>query len=36
MLEIRDLSRWLPQEAIELYEGQGYNELYPPQAQAVE
>ncbi len=36
MLEIKDLSRWLPQEAIELYEGQGYNELYPPQAQAVE
>lgn len=36
MLEIKDLSRWLPQEAIELYEGQGYKELYPPQAEAVE
>ena len=36
MLEIKDLSRWLPQEAIELYEGQGYRELYPPQAEAVE
>lgn len=36
MLEIKDLSRWLPQEAVRLYEEQGYRELYPPQAEAVE
>lgn len=36
MLEIKDLSTWLSQEAIELYESRGYKELYPPQAQAVE
>ncbi|MGB4086567.1 ATP-dependent DNA helicase [Methanothrix sp.] len=36
MLEIKDLSRWLPQEVIEFYEGQGYRELYPPQAEAIE
>ena len=36
MLEIKDLERWLPQEAIKLYEKRGYKELYPPQAEAVE
>lgn len=36
MLEIKDLSTWLSQEAIELYESRGYKELYPPQAEAVE
>src|SRR5512137_578711 len=36
MLEIKDLSSWLPGEAIELYEERGYKELYPPQAEAVE
>ncbi len=36
MLEIKDLSRWLPPEAIRLYEEQGFKELYPPQAEAVE
>jgi helicase len=36
MLEIKDLERWLPQEAIKLYEERGYKELYPPQAEAVE
>ena len=36
MLEIKDLSRWLPGEAVRLYEEQGYKELYPPQAEAVE
>ena len=36
MLEIKDLKRWLPQEAIKLYEERGYKELYPPQAEAVE
>jgi len=36
MLEIKDLERWLPPEAIKLYEERGYKELYPPQAEAVE
>jgi helicase len=36
MLEIKDLSRWLPPEAIKLYEERGYKELYPPQAESVE
>lgn len=36
MLEIKDLKSWLPQEAIDLYEGRGIRELYPPQAEAVE
>jgi len=36
MLEIKDLSSWLSQEALELYEARGYKELYPPQAEAVE
>ncbi len=36
MLEIKDLERWLPHEAIKLYEERGYKELYPPQAEAVE
>jgi len=36
MLEIKDLSSWLPQEAVKLYEDSGYRELYPPQAEAVE
>ncbi len=36
MLEIKDLSRWLPPEAVGLYEERGFKELYPPQAEAVE
>ncbi|MDM7940239.1 MAG: DEAD/DEAH box helicase, partial [Methanothrix sp.] len=36
MLEITDLGRWLPQEAIRLYERRGFKELYPPQADVVE
>ncbi|MDD1741463.1 MAG: ATP-dependent DNA helicase [Methanothrix sp.] len=36
MLEIKDLGTWLPSEAVEVYAGRGYKELYPPQAQAVE
>jgi len=36
MLEIKDLSHWLPPEAIGLYEVRGFKELYPPQAEAVE
>ncbi len=36
MLEIKDLKPWLPQEVIDLYEGRGLKELYPPQAEAVE
>lgn len=36
MLEMRDLSRWLPQEVIRLYEERGFRELYPPQAEAME
>ncbi len=36
MLEIKDLSRWLPPEAVGLYKDQGFKELYPPQAEAVE
>ncbi|MGV8174155.1 MAG: ATP-dependent DNA helicase [Methanothrix sp.] len=36
MLEIKDLSRWLPKEAVELYARCGLKELYPPQAEAVE
>lgn len=36
MLEIKDLKSWLPQEVIDLYEGRGIRELYPPQAEAVE
>ncbi len=36
MLEIKDLKSWMPQEAIDLYEGRGLRELYPPQAEAVE
>ncbi len=35
-MEITDLGRWLPQEAIRLYEERGFKELYPPQAEAVE
>ena len=29
MLEIKDLSSWLPREAVKLYEDRGYRELYP-------
>ncbi|HSD57997.1 MAG TPA: ATP-dependent DNA helicase [Methanotrichaceae archaeon] len=36
MLEIKDLKPWLPQEVIDLYEGRGIRELYPPQAEAIE
>ncbi len=36
MLEIKDLKSWLPQEVIDLYEGRGIKELYPPQAEAIE
>ena len=36
MLEIKDLATWLPPEAVEVYAGRGYRELYPPQAEAVE
>lgn len=36
MLEIKDLSSWLPREAVKLYEDRGYRELYPPQGEAVE
>lgn len=36
MLEIKDLSSWLSPEAIGLYLGRGFKELYPPQAEAVE
>jgi helicase len=36
MLEIKDLKPWLPQEVIDLYEGRGIKELYPPQAEAIE
>lgn len=36
MLEIKDLSTWLPPEAVELYLVRGFKELYPPQAEAVE
>ena len=36
MLEIKDLGTWLPPEAVEVYAGRGYRELYPPQAEAVE
>jgi helicase len=36
MLEIKDLSPWLTQEAIELYTKRGIKELYPPQAEAIE
>ncbi|ABK14589.1 ATP-dependent DNA helicase [Methanothrix thermoacetophila] len=36
MLTIRDLIRWLPESVIELYEALGIDELYPPQAEAIE
>lgn len=36
MLTIRDLTRWLPESVIELYEASGISELYPPQADAIE
>ncbi len=36
MLTIRDLIRWLPESIIELYESAGIQELYPPQADAIE
>ena len=36
MLEIKDLSPWLPQEAIKLFMAREIKELYPPQAEAIE
>jgi helicase len=36
MLEIKDLQSWLPPQAVSLYIEQGFKELYPPQAEAVE
>ncbi len=36
MLDIEDLTVWLPREAVELYKKEGIRELYPPQAEAVE
>ena len=36
MLDIEDLTIWLPREAVELYQKEGIRELYPPQAEAVE
>jgi helicase len=36
MLEIKDLSPWLPEEAIELFMAREIKELYPPQAEAIE
>jgi helicase len=36
MLEIEDLISWLPQQAVELCRKRGIEELYPPQAEAIE
>ena len=36
MLEMEDLTSWLPREVAELYQNEGIRELYPPQAEAVE
>jgi helicase len=36
MLEIKDLSPWLPEEAIEQFMAREIKELYPPQAEAIE
>ena len=36
MLEIKDLVSWLSPEAVKLYGERGFNELYPPQAEALE
>jgi helicase len=36
MLEIKDLTTWLPNRVVEFYEEQGIRELYPPQADAIE
>jgi helicase len=36
MLDIEDLTSWLPREVVELYQKEGIRELYPPQAEAVE
>ncbi len=36
MIEIEDLTSWLPREVAELYQNEGIRELYPPQAEAVE
>ncbi len=36
MLDIEDLTVWLPREAVELYQKEGIRELYPPQAEAIE
>lgn len=36
MLDIEDLTIWLPREVVELYQKEGIRELYPPQAEAIE
>jgi len=36
MIEIEDLTSWLPREVVELYQNEGIRELYPPQSEAVE
>jgi helicase len=36
MLDIEDLTIWLPRKVVELYQKEGIRELYPPQAEAVE
>lgn len=36
MLEMEDLTSWIPREVAELYQNEGIRELYPPQAAAVE
>jgi len=36
MLDIEDLTSWLPREVVELYQKEGIRELYPPQAEAIE
>jgi len=36
MLEIKDLSRWLPRRSSDTTEERKFRELYPPQAEAVE
>jgi helicase len=36
MLDIEDLTIWLPKEVVELYQKEGIRELYPPQAEAIE
>jgi len=36
MIEIEDLTSWIPREVAELYKKEGIRELYPPQAEAIE